>query len=584
MTDKPSQFSGRVLRVTFVHAPDPVYADTQNYGAMFMPVWAYTLGAHIPDDGRFRLALHDCRFEPEGDLAQADVFLFSGINQDCENLKRVRSRLKMRYPSATSIIGGPICWSFDQAGSLEQIGGFDHVFIGNGEDEIAGLLDHLYHGRALDRILRAKKSFPIAEALPFHRPMLDSTVGRYYGAVLEVSRGCPFLCEFCDIRVLPDNNRAHNKSSELIVSELDHLSRLGVNQVLFACDNFIGEPRWADEVIDRILEWQERTGFRPSLYTWLTVNLYKHASLMAKMRRAGFDMLFIGVESFSRNSLLETAKVQNSATDMVRVVREIQSYGFIVVAGLIFGFDSDDETCFDITLQGLKDSALLSGDPSLLTALPGTPLYRRMRLSGRLREVRFGLGGYKYQTNIKYLMPSGVMIEGYKRFVTGFTDGAYQYGRLKGYLDLLGEGNFVPMERKGFGNLWLFARMILGNPAALWQMAQRLARFAARPRNVYYAFKGLALALTRRDIEGGFGYFQFWIFAWTNAVLKYQNITANDFDIAGVDADFEIRDILPDAYAETADEEIPAGKINAQLRSTVAQLKTVVAERESLSG
>ena len=303
MTDKPSQFSGRVLRVTFVHAPDPVYADTQNYGAMFMPVWAYTLGAHIPDDGRFRLALHDCRFEPEGDLAQADVFLFSGINQDCENLKRVRSRLKMRYPSATSIIGGPICWSFDQAGSLEQIGGFDHVFIGNGEDEIAGLLDHLYHGRALDRILRAKKSFPIAEALPFHRPMLDSTVGRYYGAVLEVSRGCPFLCEFCDIRVLPDNNRAHNKSSELIVSELDHLSRLGVNQVLFACDNFIGEPRWADEVIDRILEWQERTGFRPSLYTWLTVNLYKHASLMAKMRRAGFDMLFIGVESFSRNSL-----------------------------------------------------------------------------------------------------------------------------------------------------------------------------------------------------------------------------------------------------------------------------------------
>lgn len=583
MTNKPNQPSGRVLRVTFVHAPDPVYADTQNYGAMFMPVWAYTLGAHIPDDGRFELALHDCRFEPERNLAQADVFLFSGINQDSANLERVRARLKKRYPAATSIIGGPICWSFDQAGSLEQIEGFDHVFIGNGEDEIAALLDHLFHGRALDRVLRAKKSFPIAEALPFYRPMLDSTVGRYYGAVLEVSRGCPFLCEFCDIRVLPDNNRAHNKSSKLIIAELDHLSRLGVNQVLFACDNFIGEPRWAEEVIDRIIEWQERTGFRPSLYTWLTVNLYKHKRLMAKMRRAGFDMLFIGVESFSRNSLLETAKVQNSATDMVRVVRDIQSYGFIVVAGLIFGFDSDEESCFDTTLRGLKDSALLSGDPSLLTALPGTPLYRRMRLSGRLRDVRFGLGGYKYQTNIKYLLPPGVMIEGYKRFVTGFTDGAYQYARLKGFLGLLGEGNFVPMERKGFGNLWLFASMILGNPAALWQMTQRLARFAARPLNVFYAFKGLALALSRRDIEGGFGYFQFWIFAWTNAVLKYQNITANDFDIAGVDADFDVRDILPDAYAETADEEIPAGKINAQLRSTVSQLKSVVVERESLS-
>ena len=584
MTDTPSQPAGRVFRVTFVHAPDPVYADTQNYGAMFMPVWAYTLGAHIPDDGRFLLALHDCRFERERDLAEADVFLFSGINQDCENLERVRARLQKRFPNATSVLGGPICWSFDQAGSLEQIDGFDHVFIGDGEDEIAGLLDQLYQGRALDRIMHAPKRFPIAAAKPFHRPMLDSSVGRYYGAVLEVSRGCPFLCEFCDIRVLPDNNRAHNKSARLIVSELDHLSRLGVNQVLFACDNFIGEPRWAEEVIDRILEWQERTGFRPSLYTWLTVNLYKHDRLMAKMRRAGFDMLFIGVESFSRNSLLETAKVQNLAPDMVRVVRKIQSYGFIVVAGLIFGFDSDDETCFETMLQGLKDSALLSGDPSLLTALPGTPLYRRMRLSGRLREVRFGLGGYKYQTNIKYLLPAAEMIGGYKRFVTGFTDGAYQYGRLKGFFDLLGEGNFVPMERKGFGNLWLFAKMILGNPAALWQMTQRLARFAARPLNVYYAFKGLALALTRRDVDGGFGYFQFWIFAWTNAVLKYQNITARDFDIDSVDADFDVRDILPDAYATTADEDIPAGKINAQLRATVSQLESVVAERESLSG
>ena len=41
------------LRCAFIHAPDPVYSDTQNYGAKFMPVWAYTLASHVPDDGRF---------------------------------------------------------------------------------------------------------------------------------------------------------------------------------------------------------------------------------------------------------------------------------------------------------------------------------------------------------------------------------------------------------------------------------------------------------------------------------------------------------------------------------------------------
>ena len=567
------------LRVTFVHAPDPIYADTQNYGAKFMPVWAYTLASHIPDDGRFKLELYDSRFDNSDKVAEADVFLFSGINQDCGNMEAVRASLIAKYPNARMMIGGPICWSFDQAGSISQLDGFDHLFIGDGEEAIADLLENLRLGKPMERILRAENRFAIAKARPFFRPMLDNTVHRYYGAVLEVSRGCPFLCEFCDIRILKDNNRAHNKSAELIVAELDHLSRLGVKQVLLACDNFIGEPRWAEDVIDKILEWQERTGFRPSLYTWLTINLYKYEPLMQKMRKAGFDMLFIGVESFSRNSLLETAKVQNTAPDMIEVVRKVQSYGFIIVAGLIFGFDSDDDDCFQNTLDGLRDSALLSGDPSILTALPGTPLYRRMKLSNRLRDVRFGLGGYKYQTNIKYLLKHDVIIDGYKHFVDGFTDGAYQYSRIKAYFDLLDEGNFVQMDGKGFGNLWLFLRMILKNRAALWQMTQRLARFMYKPGNLYYAFLGLSLVFRRRHIKGGFGYFQFWFFAWTNAVLKYQNLSASDFDIESVDTDFDIKDIIPVDYATSAIEDIPPQKIKAQLRSTIAQLESVVNER-----
>ncbi|MBB53122.1 MAG: hypothetical protein CMF67_01985 [Magnetovibrio sp.] len=569
---------GKPYRVAFIHAPDPGYADTQNYGAKFMPVWAYTLAAHIPDDGRFATSLYDCRFEPEEKIAEHDVFLFSGINQDSGNMEAVRARLKARFPNSKSMVGGPICWSFDQAGTLDTLDGFDHVFIGDGEGEIAGLLETLRTDEPIERVNRAMERYAIADAQPFHKPMLDETVGRYYGAVLEVSRGCPFLCEFCDIRILPDNNRSHNKSPDLIVQELDHLCRRGVNQILFACDNFIGEPRWAEEVIDKILEWQERTGFRPSLYTWLTINLYKFDDLMVKMRKCGFDMLFIGIESFSKNSLLETAKVQNTATDMVTVVREIQSYGFIVVAGLIFGFDSDTDDSFRVTLDGLRDSALLSGDPSLLTALPGTPLYRRMKLSGRLRDVRFGLGGYKYQTNIRYLLSARQMVDGYKWFVTEFCNGAYQYKRLKGFFDLLEEGRFVAMEGKGFGNLSLFLKMIFKNKAALWQMIQRLIRFAAQPGNIYWAMRGFILALSRPG-RGAFGYFQFWFFAWTNAVLKYRYISDDDFDIEGVDEEFNVKNILPDDYELSANEAIPPQKIKAQLRATVAQLETVIAER-----
>lgn len=96
---------------------------------------------------------------------------------------------------------------------------------------------------------------------------------------------------------------------------------------------------------------------------------------------------------------------------------------------------------------------------------------------------------------------------------------------------------------------------------------------------MWHALRGLALVARRRHIEGGLHYFQFWFFAWTNALVKYSGVTDKDFDIESVAADFAIGDILPDNYAATADEPIPRAKIEAQLRETQAQLARVIQMR-----
>ena len=155
------------FRIAFIHAPDPVYSDTQNYGAKFMPVWAYTLAAHIPDDGRFTTTLYDCRFEPEENITEHDIFLFSGMNQDNGNMEAVRARLQAHYPASKSMIGGPIAWSFDQAGSLDMLDGYDHVFIGDGEAEITPLLEAFRMKKTVERVNRAKERFSIGNAKPF---------------------------------------------------------------------------------------------------------------------------------------------------------------------------------------------------------------------------------------------------------------------------------------------------------------------------------------------------------------------------------------------------------------------------------
>ncbi|MBF0381346.1 MAG: radical SAM protein [Magnetococcales bacterium] len=564
------------IRCNFIHSPDPLYEDNQLYGVKFMPVWAYTLAGHIPNDGRFELCLYDMRIVDVDDVQKGDVFLFSGINQDLSKIKSLNEQFKQKYPKSLSMLGGPICWSFDQAGDIEKLDFIDVIVIGDGEDIIGNLLDEFQHGKKIESIVRVEKRFDLENSLPFYDPFVKNTIDQYYGAVVEVSRGCPFLCEFCDIRILPDNNRTHQKPTAKIIAEIEHLCSLGVNKILLACDNFIGDPNLAQEVVDGLLQWRTKVDYKPSFYTWTTINLQNYPTLMKKMRLLGFDMLFIGIESFNTNSLLETAKTQNSAVGMVEVIRDIQSYGFLVVAGLIFGFDSDDESCFEITKKGLLESGLISGDPSLLTALPGTPLYRRMKLSGRLRPVGFGLGGYKYQTNIKYLMDKHKLIHGFQQFVDGYCQAKYQFERFEYLIQILKGDNYQPLDVKGYGDIAQFSRMIFGNWKALKQMAKRLFIFAANPINLYYVFRGWLLILSNRQIKDGFNYFQFWVFAWTNAILKYKTLSTKDFDIDSVDDGFDINNLIPEGYQETADEKIPQNKIDAQVRATTKQLEKIV--------
>jgi radical SAM superfamily enzyme YgiQ (UPF0313 family) len=561
-------------RIAFIHAPDAFLADTQQYGAMFMPVWAYTLAAYIEDPARHELRLLDMRFDKVEEVPEADLFVFSGVNQDYETIVATHARLRERFPGSTYVIGGPIAWSLNQAGEGEKLAMFDHVFIGDGEEAFPRFLRMFAEGARLPKVLETKDRFDVTKARGFYRPFLDATYRRYYGAVLEVSRGCPFLCEFCDIRILPDNNRPHNFSPDHVVAELDNLARLGIKQVLFAADNFIGDLRWAEELADKIIDWQERTGMRVALYTWLTINLSKHPRLLKKMRQANFDMLFIGVESFSNNSLLETAKVQNTAGDMVAALQEIQSYGFVVVAGLIFGFDSDTPEAFDLTLDGMVNSGLISGDPSLLTALPGTPLFRRMKLSGRLRNDKNSLGGYKYCTNISYLMPRDQLVGGYQRFVKRFCEGGYQYERFKAFIDNLDRGNYVPLRSQGYGSLGKYVSMVFKSPDAVKMLSRRLFFIASRPSVAATTLRAFSLLVARsRRHPQLFGIFQFWLFAWTNAMLKYEGLTDADFDIDSVPQDFDRSLILPEHYVDQAQEDIPHAKTAAQQRATVSQLR-----------
>lgn len=555
--------------VCFVHYLDKIVAQTQMFGVHYMPVWIYTLAAYLRGTPDLTIKMFDSRVQNEDELPEADLFLFTGINQDYEAIFSYLKKARRKRPNATFVLGGPICWSYQQAGRVEKLFDFDHIVIGDGEPVIVDLVNKLKSKQQLPKILTWDIKFEVEKSINMDRTLLDETIHNYYGAVIEVSRGCPFLCEFCDIRIQKDNNKPHNHTPQQIVEEIDYFARKNVFQILFACDNFLGDPVWTESVCDEIIKWRERTGLRVNIYTWLTINLANYPKLMEKLHRAGFDMFFIGVESFDTNQLLETAKIQNVKAGLTDSIRKIQSYGFIVVAGLIFGFDTEsDGVCYS-TLDGITASGLISGEPSLLTALPGTPLYKRMKFSNRLREGKLGLGGYKYQTNIKYLRSTENVIDNFMTFVKTYNKGEFQYRRFKNYTDLIQPQYFPQKNTSGYINVSTLLKIAMKDRRPLILLLERLAKLLSSPNRLYYFMKALGLTL-KLQLSGKrvWKYFNFWFFVWSNSVIKFQDLKPEHFDIGSIDQDFDLKNILPDSYLNTFDEPIPDHKIKAQRKFT----------------
>lgn len=566
------------MKIGLIHSSNKNFAENQNYGLQFAPVWAFVLSTYIKDNGH-EAVLYDLNINDRDIIESADAYFLSGINQDLHSLVEIAAFLKEKYPSAPRFIGGPIAWSFDQAGELERLALFDHICIGDGELLVGQILSALKEGAKLPRVIKETHRFDLSKSRPMDESLVRASYKNYYGAVIEVSRGCPFLCEFCDIRVLPDNNTSHNRSVEVIIAELDLYRQLGLRNIQFACDNFIGDCEWANQLVDAIIVYNAKHGYSPSFYTWLTINVGNHEELLKKMRVAGFDNLFIGIESFDANTLLETAKLQNTKYDLVNTIVKIQSFGFVIVAGLIFGFDSDTDESFKTTLDGITEAGLLSGDASLLTALPGTPLFRRMRLSGRLRNFQHDalLGGHKYVTNFNYIMEKDKLIDGYITFSKKFMEGGYQYSRIRNFYRVLSTtGNLVNITRPGYTNIGAFLDKAIRSPSLLAFHLIRLVPLL-KPSRLFYLCKAIGLALWMKMRHGiGFQYFIFWLFIWVNALSKYGNIKPSDFNIESVAKDFDFSNIIPAGYLEQADEKIPQSKINAQYKATVKQLEQVI--------
>jgi radical SAM superfamily enzyme YgiQ (UPF0313 family) len=361
------------------------------------PLGLVTVAAMLPDHWRPRLV--DLNIEPLSDrqLLRSDVVMLTGMQVQRDSMHEVLRRC--RRLGVPTVVGGPYA-----TGEPHRLDEADYLVLGEGEETISGFCADFEAGSA-ERITRNGDK-PDVTISPTPRFDLLRR-GVYHHMSLQYSRGCPFSCEFCDIIVM-FGRKPRTKAPEQVLAELDAIKATGFRgPVFFVDDNFIGNKKAVRTLMPALRGWQERSGWPFSFYTEASLNISEDSELMNGMTAAGFDSVFIGIETPSAESLTESRKMQNVKGDMADRVHEVLRHGLDVWAGFIIGFDNDGPDIFDRQIEFIEKAAIPFAMIGVLQALPGTPLESKLKESGRLRALTSG--DQFGRTNFETMLPEVVL-------------------------------------------------------------------------------------------------------------------------------------------------------------------------------
>lgn len=379
--------------------------------ATMPPLGLITVAALTPSDYEFRLVDLGCEPLTESDLDWADMVCFSAMIS--QKLTLFEAAARCRAAGKLIVFGGP----YPTACPDECRPHCDVLVLNEAEITWPRFLSDLAGGDFKDLYTSAEK--PDVTATPI--PRFDLLHLDFYGTIpIQFSRGCPFTCEFCDIIVM-FGRRPRTKAPAQVLAELETVYETGYRGSIFIVDdNFIGNKADAKRLLVEMREWNEAHQ-HPFVYsTEASVDLAGDEELVQLMVDANFSGVFLGIETPSMESLRETRKFQNLKLSLIDSVTKIQNAGLMVQAGFIVGFDSDEEDIFDRQIEFIKKAAIPFAMVGLLVALPGTPLFERLKRTGRLLEegVAFEEGDDQCGfTNVVTVLSGPRLLKGYRRIL-----------------------------------------------------------------------------------------------------------------------------------------------------------------------
>jgi radical SAM superfamily enzyme YgiQ (UPF0313 family) len=384
------------------------------------PLGLLTVAAMLPGEWTKRLVDLNVMKLTEADLLWADYVFISAMAVQRKSVQEIIKRC--REAGVKVVAGGPLFIN-----EYEQFEGVDHFILNEAELTLPYFLEELERGCAKS----VYKTSEFADVKKTPVPLWELTDLRHYASMsIQFSRGCPYRCEFCNVTTL-FGNRPRIKTVEQILGELNSLYNIGWRgTIFFVDDNLIGNKRYIKtELLPALIEWKKNKT-KTTFYTEASINLADDVELMQLMVKAGFDRVFIGIETPDEKSLDECGKKQNKNRDLLESVKRIQRAGLQVQGGFIIGFDNDTPSIFKRQIDFIQKSGIVMANVAILQAPTGSKLHERLEKEGRL----LGQMGFQVVDSVTNFIPNmdlDILQEGYKKIMHYIYSPKHYYQRIK---------------------------------------------------------------------------------------------------------------------------------------------------------
>jgi radical SAM superfamily enzyme YgiQ (UPF0313 family) len=392
--------------------------------AAYPPLGLLTVAAMLPPDWEKKLIDMNVTVLRDEDLRWADMVCISAMTVQKKSTREVIDRCTAL--GKTVVAGGPLFTS-----DPEDFADVDHLVLNEAEVTLPPFLHDLEHGNA-GHIYTSTELADLSTTPPPSWELIDFT--DYAALSIQLSRGCPYDCEFCNITSL-FGRIPRLKRKEQIIAELERLYQFGWRGgVFFVDDNLIGhKSKVKHEMLPAIADWMQRRKHPFVFNSQVPVNLADDPELMDLMTLAGFASVFVGIESPDEACLAECDKTPNRNRDLMASVHKIQQAGLEVQGGFIVGFDSDTPPVFDRLIQFIQGSGIVTAMVGLLNAPLGTRLHERLMSEGRLLRDMSGDNTDSTMNFIPKMQPE-ILYQGYRRIVEHIYSPNAYYQRVKRFL------------------------------------------------------------------------------------------------------------------------------------------------------